>query len=159
MSKRESLETKREYNRKRYWRNREKILAQQKERYELEKERIKAERSNYYQNNKETLKAKKNDYYQRNAEKVKRNERQRRMERKIIAMNFIGDGCSRCEMKHPAAIDFHHKNTEEKLFSIGDMLTSRRQVPDDVLKIEVEKCELLCKNCHAIEHCKWEIER
>jgi hypothetical protein len=26
------------------------------------------------------------------------------------------------------------------------------------IKAEVMKCELICKNCHAVEHCTWEVE-
>jgi hypothetical protein len=155
MARRDSQEAKREYNRQRYWRDRERILAQQKERYERQKDEIKEKNLDYYQNNKEKIKTRAAAHYKANAETIKKREALRRRDKKIAAVDLLGGQCSRCPQNHPAALDFHHKNQEDKLFSIGDMIMSTRRVPQDVLETEILKCELLCKNCHAIEHCTW----
>lgn len=57
-------------------------------------------------------------------------------------------GCIRCGMKDPRCLDFHHKNPEEKSFTIG---ASGARRPDKMLA-EAEKCEVICANCHRIEH-------
>ncbi|MDP2655615.1 MAG: hypothetical protein Q8P17_03730 [bacterium] len=58
-------------------------------------------------------------------------------------------GCGRCGITDPRVLDFHHKKGEDKLFSIGGF---RRAVGFDRIKKEVEKCEVLCANCHRIAH-------
>lgn len=58
-------------------------------------------------------------------------------------------GCGRCGITDPRVLDFHHKKCEDKLFTIGGF---RRAVGFDRIKKEVEKCEVLCANCHRITH-------
>ena len=58
-------------------------------------------------------------------------------------------GCTKCPMKHPAAIDFHHIVGKKEL-SIGLVLVKKwclRRV-----QAEVAKCIRLCANCHRIHH-------
>lgn len=60
--------------------------------------------------------------------------------------------CERCPESHPATLDFHHRDGDEKDFSIGDVLRkgwSRARVEK-----EIAKCEVLCANCHRILHWK-----
>ena len=59
-------------------------------------------------------------------------------------------GCLRCPEMHPAALQFHHRNPLEKAFSIQKGVTQRKHL--DVLLKEIEKCDVLCANCHAKEH-------
>ena len=56
--------------------------------------------------------------------------------------------CSQCNFAHPAAIDFHH---------IGDKEINLSQAVHDGwgkerILAEVEKCQVLCSNCHRILH-------
>jgi predicted HNH restriction endonuclease len=65
------------------------------------------------------------------------------------AVQLLGGKCNRCGWTgNLAAFEFHHKDPEEKEFEMGNMANKAW----DVLKIEIEKCELLCSNCHRIEH-------
>lgn len=61
-----------------------------------------------------------------------------------------GRFCMRCGITHLAPIfDLHHRNPEEKEFSVG------RGVKNwEAVKKEITKCDLLCANCHRIIH--WE---
>ncbi|MDP2655859.1 MAG: hypothetical protein Q8P17_05120 [bacterium] len=61
----------------------------------------------------------------------------------------IRSGCVRCKITDPRVLDFHHKKGEDKLFSVGGF---RRAVGFDRIKKEVEKCEVVCANCHRILH-------
>jgi hypothetical protein len=47
-------------------------------------------------------------------------------------------------------LQFHHLNSEDKAFNISDAV--RNAVSLDRIKEEIEKCIVLCANCHAIRH-------
>lgn len=77
------------------------------------------------------------------------NTRLRRLRNKLKAIKELGGKCERCGYnKHPAALEFHHKNPEQKDFSIGRYMNKSWES----IKNEINKCELLCSNCHRIEH-------
>ncbi|MBU2576904.1 MAG: hypothetical protein KKF50_04220 [Nanoarchaeota archaeon] len=59
--------------------------------------------------------------------------------------------CSKCEENHPATIDFHHK-IGKKENNISKMVADGYSI--DRIKIELEKCNVLCANCHRKEHFK-----
>lgn len=62
---------------------------------------------------------------------------------------MLGGKCQRCGWTgHQAGYDFHHINPSEKEFAIGRMAN----ISWEKLKTEISKCELLCRNCHGIEH-------
>jgi len=61
--------------------------------------------------------------------------------------------CERCGFNHPAALDFHHKDPYQKEFILGGR-NSYKKNETKILK-EMEKCEVLCSNCHRIEHASW----
>lgn len=58
--------------------------------------------------------------------------------------------CLRCGFSDPCALDFHHRDPKEKSFKIADRAWN---VSWERLLEEVEKCDILCANCHRIEHC------
>ena len=77
------------------------------------------------------------------------NTRLRRLRTKLKGIEFLGGKCIRCGYdKHPAALEFHHKNPQEKEFAIGSFANKKWEV----IQEEILKCELLCSNCHRIEH-------
>ena len=57
--------------------------------------------------------------------------------------------CEICEENHPACLDFHHINPEEKEFSIGRF---KQHLSWRKLKAEIAKCRVLCGNCHRKLH-------
>lgn len=58
------------------------------------------------------------------------------------------DGCARCDETDPSCLDFHHVG--EKEAGVGWMVSNRRPIRE--IRAEVERCELLCANCHRREH-------
>lgn len=83
------------------------------------------------------------------------NTRIRRARAKLAAIAFMGGCCTRCGFQgHQSAFDFHHADGD-KDFNIGDVANKSWKV----LKKELAKCELLCANCHRIEHSKRENPR
>ena len=60
-------------------------------------------------------------------------------------------GCKRCGYnEHPAALQAHHVNPENKTHTISKMLTDGYSI--ESIQKELDKCEILCANCHLIEH-------
>lgn len=74
---------------------------------------------------------------------------QKQRELKIKAVEYLGGKCSKCNYVGVSAVfDFHHRDPLQKEFSWG----SRRTSNWDNLKKELDKCDLLCSNCHREEH-------
>jgi len=68
---------------------------------------------------------------------------------KIMSVKYLGGKCVKCGYnKCVQALDFHHRNPNEKEFGIGSY-ASRSW---DKLKPELDKCDLLCSNCHRELH-------
>ncbi len=58
--------------------------------------------------------------------------------------------CSRCGFNHPAALDFHHIDPSTKSFKMSNI--SRVEKNKTLIMEEIKKCEVLCANCHRVEH-------
>lgn len=56
--------------------------------------------------------------------------------------------CSRCGENHPATLDFHH-TSDNKEANVSTLVQSGNR---ERLLREVEKCIVLCSNCHRKEH-------
>lgn len=63
------------------------------------------------------------------------------------------DRCERCGFKgeYYSSLDFHHRDGEKKDFSIGTAYKFITKFKEKII-LEIEKCDVLCSNCHAIEH-------
>lgn len=74
--------------------------------------------------------------------------RQRKFKRNCI--EYKGGKCEMCGYDRcDAALEFHHKNPSEKDFSLAHVkLTSF----SDKIRQELDKCMILCANCHREEH-------
>ena len=72
-------------------------------------------------------------------------------EYRIICKDLKSNGCAICGYnKYYGALDFHHSNPKDKKFQVGLSTIERKS---EKWIEEINKCVLLCKNCHA------EIER
>jgi len=58
--------------------------------------------------------------------------------------------CSRCPENNPACLDFHHKKGKKEEL-ISRMIYVKGWGIERMLK-EIEKCEVLCSNCHRKLH-------
>jgi len=59
--------------------------------------------------------------------------------------------CSKCGEDHPACLEFHHTNPKEKDFGISEAFGQLNLSKEEILK-EINKCEVLCSNCHKKFH-------
>lgn len=63
-----------------------------------------------------------------------------------MAIEYKGGRCKICGYsKYSGALELHHINKSDKSFGIGDKGYTRSW---DKIKQELEKCVLLCANCH-----------
>lgn len=68
---------------------------------------------------------------------------------KAKSVEYKGGKCQRCGYeKCLRALQFHHRDAEKKEFTIG-YRTSWRWAR---LKAELDKCDLICSNCHCEVH-------
>jgi 5-methylcytosine-specific restriction endonuclease McrA len=78
-------------------------------------------------------------------------QRERAKIRKSEAVRIKGGKCSICGYcKNYAALEFHHRNPENKTFNLDSRKLSNTNWASILL--ELEKCDLLCSNCHAETH-------
>lgn len=62
--------------------------------------------------------------------------------------------CIDCNESHPSCICFHHRNPDEKLATIANLVC--QPASQEIILAEIDKCDVLCHNCHVKHH--WQIE-
>jgi len=73
----------------------------------------------------------------------------------IIANNselinsYKSKGCKYCPENDPCCLDFHHVDSKSKEFDIGK---GKRNFSVKKIENEIQKCEVLCSNCHRKLH-------
>lgn len=86
-------------------------------------------------------------FYEKNGDK-RRND-------KIIYLEYAGSKCVKCGYnKCPGVLSFHHRDPNLKEFwmgSLSERINSIQEL-DDRIKNEIDKCDILCANCHSMEH-------
>jgi len=68
---------------------------------------------------------------------------------KLKLIEYKGGKCEICgyNKPYPRCYEFHHKDQSKKDFTIGKGMKKF-----EVSKKEVDKCQLLCRNCHGEVH-------
>ena len=73
-----------------------------------------------------------------------------RSDNKSKAIAYKGGCCERCGYnKSKRALEFHHLDPSQKDFQISSSTSTRSW---SLVKSELDKCIMLCANCHAEEH-------
>lgn len=79
--------------------------------------------------------------------------RSRGRKRKQMAIEYLGSKCQKClNSFHPSQYEFHHIDPSIKDYDSSQAL----QQSWEKFKKELDKCMLLCANCHRLEHHKYE---
>jgi len=78
-------------------------------------------------------------------------QQKRGIQRRAELIRVKGGKCMSCGYdKNQAALSFHHKDPSQKDLPIDIRRCSNNKL--ETLKKEVEKCDLLCHNCHMETH-------
>jgi len=101
------------------------------------------------------------EYYHRNKEKILSKKIAGQKIRRQIAIKHLRDykgriGCLDCGEKNPIVLDFDHKYQDTKKDSVSNMVKSNYGM--EKIMAEVNKCEVVCANCHRIrthKQCGW----
>ena len=74
---------------------------------------------------------------------------QNRRNKKLEAIQYLGGKCLDCDgVFHSSVYDFHHLNPKEKESKPSALFGNKFET----LRKELDKCVLLCSNCHRIRH-------
>ena len=97
------------------------------------------------------IKASQRKWYLKNSDRVKK----RAADQKAAATAWLKEfrakaKCVQCGEDHPATLDFHHIDPSEKDLPLAD--AAHRGWSIARLKREIEKCVVLCANCHRKLH-------
>lgn len=88
--------------------------------------------------------------YADRAEYLKRAVSKRRKKLRAMSVAYKGGACQICKYdKCLSALDFHHINPKTKSFGISAKGYTRSW---EVVKAELDKCIMLCANCHREVH-------
>lgn len=129
----------REIRKKYYEKNKDKLNAKTKENY----------KKNYYKYRERALKQGR-EYYKKNKVEIYTRKKKVIKEHQDFVLNYKRDkSCSICYYKeYPEILEFHHKRRADKSFTIGKKYNKNLKL----LKSEMDKCVLLCPNCHRWLH-------
>lgn len=76
---------------------------------------------------------------------------------KELCVEYKGGKCEKCGYdKYIGALEFHHRDPSQKKFSIGN--AKLRKFDNKIIE-ELDKCELLCSNCHREAHNVYDINK
>lgn len=108
----------------------------------------------YYEKCKECMKTRGRKYYHDNHERQLHLAKLRKLryieERKIWLTEIKNKPCADCgENYSPWVMDFDHRDGHNKVASISNLAINSTSSFEKIKK-EIEKCDLVCANCHRI---------
>ena len=112
-----------------------------------------ANKRRYYLKHKEQILAQRKRHYIDNCVDVRAYQNNMKRDRKIFCIHEKGDACSVCGVKYDgenaAIFEFHHVDPSTKELEIG---SSMMGVAWERTLAELDKCILVCANCHHLIH-------
>ena len=151
--KEEKARKEREYNREWSKRNKERVSSRRKELYQINKDKINLQGKAYREKNKDKKILSNKKYYLKNKTKLSKQKREyhKKQQNNFVNTYKKGKSCALCGYnEHCEILQFHHKDKANKSFEITLSQVPKRK--DDEIKSEINKCILICPNCHFILH-------
>ena len=94
------------------------------------------------------------DYFQEHKENRMKLVSKRKQETREWFQDYLQDKkCMLCGFDHLGALEFHHRDPSKKFDTICNMV-SKKGYSKAKIMIEINKCDILCANCHNILHWK-----
>jgi hypothetical protein len=113
------------------------------------KEQYAAYSLKYYYANKEKCALRAKKWREKNKDYIKEKQKLEKRKRKLGAIEYLGGKCGKCgESFHPSVYEFHHRDPVNKDRDPSKMM----QLSISKLYAELDKCDLLCANCHRLIH-------
>jgi len=82
-----------------------------------------------------------------------RNRDRRKAKTEKVRAYKLEKGCKNCGYKKcPSALQLHHRDPTTKSSSVKGRSAYHHEWGWSRIKAELEKCDVLCANCHAEEH-------
>ena len=129
--------------------NKEKKREYDKKYRELNREKKRDQNIKWREENKEKLREKRSEYDKKyrelNKKKISEYNKAQRYEKRAICLEYLGGKCVKCGTTHN--LQFDHIKREGKKYSITRRITGNF----DNLKEELDKCQLLCVDCHKVK--------
>ena len=96
-------------------------------------------------------------WYWNNRERCLQKKKEWSKKRKLAIKQYLYEymskhPCIACKENDPVVLEFHHKNKQEKEYTVANMAISSFNL--ERIKKEVAKCEVLCANCHRRQTAK-----
>lgn len=142
-----------------YYKNKERILKKQKEYKDKNRGKIREKAREYNKLHAEAIKKYEEEHKEARLEINKRHYTKHKFDRqknKVKAIKYKGSKCEKCGIEYDstngAIFDFHHIDPELKDTEISILLNS--PTFSDKIKEELDKCIIVCSNCHRIIHNK-----
>lgn len=142
------------YNQTYYAKNRDRILARQKAlrsdpEYRLRDNARRVERRKRNPATRLAERRRASEWAAANPEKVRASQAAYRAKARGLARS-AKTACMLCGETHPACLDFHHRDPSAKEGTIARLVA--KNVKLDRVKAEIEKCDVVCANCHRKLH-------
>ena len=84
---------------------------------------------------------------------AKKGRKAKRDARKQELADLLGGVCVRCGFdEFASALDFHHIQGKDKEYQIARIVANSVAITEQALVDELDKCALLCRNCHGAYH-------
>jgi hypothetical protein len=78
-----------------------------------------------------------------------RSQKKYREDKAVVDGYLMGHSCVKCGESNIRVLDFHHRDKGGKIFTVASEIGKR---PIEEIFSEVEKCDVLCANCHKATH-------
>ena len=115
---------------------------------------VKAKRREYNARTREQINARSREYLKSHPQMIEHYKNYRKKIRQdFLSLYKKGKSCAFCGYnKYPEILQFHHKDKKEKAFNIANKVRTASALKK--VKAEIDKCILLCPNCHNWLHFK-----
>lgn len=102
--------------------------------------------------NQDKLRLYRRTWYDRNKQKAKATVIRRERELiKYLEARKAEIGCQACSERHPACLDFHHRDPSQKELEVSKIVHLHGWSKERI-EAEIAKCDILCANCHRKLH-------